>query len=352
VPPSSLAALGGVEPDAAGILLRVLEESELVARGYDLWAEVEVRHLDEEPGDMRDELRAVHAALPGSGNVRIPELARRAGLRPVVVQGALYRMIVDGVIEAIPRGSLVDVRIKGSLDMGTRRAIAARLKRQTNAAYDQIRDVETYANLTTCRRERLLRHFGDTEEVAPCGGCDVCLGEASSMEDLEPAMRTASPIAALIDYEPNGTSDVDPELFERLRAWRGEQARAQHVPAYVVLHNSHLEEIASRKPRTIHELGSIKGIGLRRAARYGDELLALVGGEAPVPPSRDEPDVSSNGEDYRAYLETAEALLRDGRGAEAVPELARALAAGGDAARAAVDRLLAGSSRTENGGNA
>ena len=46
-----------------------------------------------------------------------------------------------------------------------------------------------------------------------------------------------------------------------------------------MLHNSHLEEIAARKPQTIHELGSIKGIGLRRAARYGEELLALVRGE-------------------------------------------------------------------------
>ena len=41
---------------------------------------------------------------------------------------------------------------------------------------------------------------------------------------------------------------VDPELFERLRSWRGEQAKRQRVPAYVVLHNSHLEEISARKP--------------------------------------------------------------------------------------------------------
>ena len=34
-------------------------------------------------------------------------------------------------------------------------------------------------------------------------------------------------------------------------------------------HNSHLEAISARKPATIHELGAIKGVGLRRAAAAG-----------------------------------------------------------------------------------
>jgi ATP-dependent DNA helicase RecQ len=343
VAPPSLAALGGVEQDAAGILLRALEESGLVSRGYDLWAEIEVRRLDEEPGPMRDELTAVHAALPGSGTVRIPELARRAGLKPVVAQGAVYKLMVDGIVEAIPRGSLVDVRIKGSLDPATGRAITARLKRQTSAAYDQIRDVETYANLTTCRRERLLRHFGDTEDVVPCGGCDVCLGETEAAGDfsLEPTLRSARGEASLPVSETNGAGGADAELFEQLRAWRGEQARSQQVPAYVVLHNSHLQEIAARKPRTIHELGAIKGIGLRRAARYGEEILALVGGGTPASASNSDTGDPDNGAaGYVIHLQNAEALLRVGRGADAVPELSRALATGGEEAREAVDRLL------------
>ena len=121
---------------------------------------------------------------------------------------------------------------------------------------------------------------------------------------------------------------VDRALFERLKSWRGEQARRQRVPAYVVLHNSHLEEIASRKPQS-----SIKGVGLRRAARYGEELLALVRGREETTP---EPTSS----DYRSHLEAAELLLRSGRGADAVPELARVLEMGGEEARAAVDKLL------------
>ena len=112
VPPGSLSALGGVDPESAGIVMGSLEESGLISRGYDLWAEMEVHRIEEEPEGLREEVSAVHAALPGSGSVGLPALARKADLRPAVVQGAIYRMMVDGVVEVIPRGSLVDVRLK------------------------------------------------------------------------------------------------------------------------------------------------------------------------------------------------------------------------------------------------
>ena len=335
VPPSSLSALGGVDAESAGIVMGSLEESGLISRGYDLWAEVEVRALEEEPRGLREEVAAVHAALPGSGSVGLPELARRAGLRPAVVQGALYRMMVDGVVEIIPRGSLVDVRLKtSSLDEASRRGIAGRLKNRATTAYAQIRDVESFANLKTCRREHLLRHFGDKEEVAPCAGCDVCLGETEELV-RKAGSREDVPEGEPLVPEMSERGPADAALFERLRSWRGEQARKQRVPAYVVLHNSHLEEISIRKPRTIHELGAIKGVGLRRAARYGEELLALVRGEEAEDAT---PVQVDNG--FRGHLEAASLLLRSGRGADAVPELTRAMELGGEEARREVDELL------------
>lgn len=328
VAPGTLATLGGVEQDAAGILLGGLEESGLISRGYDLWAEVEIRNLVEEPNGLPESVAAIHAALPGLGTIALPELARRAGVRPVVAQGAVYRLMADGLAEAIPRGSLVDVKLKATLDADNRHKIAGRLKNMSRTAYSQLDGVETYANLKTCRREHLLRHFGDTEEVAPCNSCDVCRGETTQIVP-EPALV---PGATNGRESAAGRSEAfDAALFERLRSWRGEQARSQKVPAYVVLHNSHIEEISSRKPRTIHELGSIKGIGLRRAARYGEEILALVHEDEVV-----EKDPAS----YREHLEAANRLLHAGHGAEAVPELTRALEIGGEEAKREVDELL------------
>jgi len=181
----------------------------------------------------------------------------------------------------------------------------------------------------------------------------VCLGEtdgAAVLSKHAPATarsnaQTSIPVvdrgSGAVEV-PNGATGaaadtVDAELFELLRAWRGDQARSQQVPAYVVLHNSHLEEIARRKPRSVHELGSIKGIGLRRAARYGEEILRLVHGEEPA--SSEETD--NTPPDYHSHLEAAEHLLRAGRGAAAVPELVRAIEIGGEEAKQAVDTLLA-----------
>jgi len=194
--------------------------------------------------------------------------------------------------------------------------------------------VEAYVNLTTCRREHLLRHFGDSEPVAPCGACDVCLGEAEPPGEPTHTATGSLLVGAPVADPDGGRDTMDRALFERLKRWRGDQARRQQVPAYVVLHNSHLEEIAVRKPRSIHELGSVKGIGLRRAARYGDELLALVRGEEAAPGEE------SAAPRYRSHLDAADHLLRSGQGADAVLELTRALELGGDEARDAVNRLL------------
>ena len=355
VSPGSLDTLGGIERDIGGVLLASLEDAGLLRRGYDLWSELDVRRVDEEPGEMRSEVAAVHAALPGRGNVALPELARRAGVRPAVAQAAVYRMMASGSAEIVPRGALVDVRLRQhGLDAPSRREIATRLKRRTGRAYGQLDEVKSYAELSSCRREYLLRRFGDEEEVAPCGGCDVCLGERQET----PGLATVSSSGPMLTSEDG--PGPDPELFERLRRWRSEQSSLQKVPAYVVLHNSHIEEISARKPRTTHELGAIKGVGLRRAARYGEEILALVHGDAPdeaehraregsaheadssgqdtMPEARSE--AGGGAGDYMAHLENAESLLAAGRGADAVPELARALESGDEEARHRVDALL------------
>jgi ATP-dependent DNA helicase UvrD/PcrA len=73
-----------------------------------------------------------------------------------------------------------------------------------------------------------------------------------------------------------GEESRPPPGFEALKAWRLERARADDVPAYVVFHNSTLEEIASRKPRSLAELGAVPGVGPSKLGRYGEEVLAAL----------------------------------------------------------------------------
>jgi ATP-dependent DNA helicase RecQ len=69
----------------------------------------------------------------------------------------------------------------------------------------------------------------------------------------------------------------DADRLARLKAWRLEEARRQSVPAYVILHDATLMEIATRQPHSTHELAEIAGIGKAKLERYGAVLIELVG---------------------------------------------------------------------------
>jgi ATP-dependent DNA helicase RecQ len=70
-------------------------------------------------------------------------------------------------------------------------------------------------------------------------------------------------------------------LYQALRGWRLEIARAHNVPAYTVFHDVTLLEIARRQPRSLEELHAVSGVGAAKLERYGAELLALVEHAAP-----------------------------------------------------------------------
>ncbi|MBP6095988.1 MAG: DNA helicase RecQ [Methyloversatilis sp.] len=66
------------------------------------------------------------------------------------------------------------------------------------------------------------------------------------------------------------------ELLAALKAWRLDEARNQSVPAYVILHDSTLIELARGRPSDRDELGDIAGFGSRKIERYGDMLIKLI----------------------------------------------------------------------------
>jgi ATP-dependent DNA helicase RecQ len=70
-----------------------------------------------------------------------------------------------------------------------------------------------------------------------------------------------------------------PTLLAALRAWRSQVARQRGVPAYVVLHDSTIDGIATARPATLTQLRGIPGIGDKKLEHYGDELIALVKAE-------------------------------------------------------------------------
>jgi DNA helicase-2/ATP-dependent DNA helicase PcrA len=68
----------------------------------------------------------------------------------------------------------------------------------------------------------------------------------------------------------------DEALYEKLRAWRTEQAGEAKVPAYVVFTDATLQAIAETKPADPDALATVPGIGPAKLERYADQVLALV----------------------------------------------------------------------------
>ena len=68
----------------------------------------------------------------------------------------------------------------------------------------------------------------------------------------------------------------DRPLFDALRGWRGQLAREQNVPAYVIFHDRTLRDIAQLRPASVSELARVGGIGGSKLGRYGEAVLEVV----------------------------------------------------------------------------
>ncbi|HEU4853630.1 MAG TPA: RecQ family ATP-dependent DNA helicase, partial [Telluria sp.] len=84
--------------------------------------------------------------------------------------------------------------------------------------------------------------------------------------------RTAAPKG----YTETDLSSVEQAIFDKLRWWRVETARAHNVPAYVVFQDATLREIAKAKPMSLGDLRFVTGVGDKKLASYGDEIISLI----------------------------------------------------------------------------
>ena len=84
--------------------------------------------------------------------------------------------------------------------------------------------------------------------------------------------------AARADFEENNSPEVI-ELFERLRAWRKAEAEARLIPAFTVLTDKTLRDVAIAQPKTLVQLRVIKGIGEVKIDYFGPQILAIIRGE-------------------------------------------------------------------------
>jgi len=74
-------------------------------------------------------------------------------------------------------------------------------------------------------------------------------------------------------------SQLDNTLLDNLKVWRRTAAKAQKVPAYLIMHDKTLKQIAALKPDTDAKLLSVDGIGKAKLDKYGEAIIELVVGQ-------------------------------------------------------------------------
>lgn len=208
------------------------------------------------------------------------------------------------------------------------RPVAARQVR----AGGRLAAIQRYATAPGCRREALLRYFG--ERLGACAGCQHCAGRLATAPLLPEAAARArrlraalapvrtpwggavlepDVIARLAESPPSGAAEladvagVGPELTARLggrilkalgvacasagdastpepgtlgavlEAWRTERARKAGVEPWQILLDDELAAIAAAPPGDASALTRI-GLGPRALGALGEELLALLAG--------------------------------------------------------------------------
>ncbi|HEY8182498.1 MAG TPA: DNA helicase RecQ [Thermoanaerobaculia bacterium] len=76
--------------------------------------------------------------------------------------------------------------------------------------------------------------------------------------------------------ESESWEGVDPALFESLRKFRRELAAARGVPAYIILGDRSLREVARLRPSTLTQLAEVYGIGEKKLVDLGPRILEVV----------------------------------------------------------------------------
>jgi ATP-dependent DNA helicase RecQ len=147
---------------------------------------------------------------------------------------------------------------------------------ERDRAWQRYHKIREFAESRRCRHLQICTHFGETPKWNSCQACDVCgsMPQWLTLVASQAAVRQA--VTGRAAQVASRSTEPDSDVREYLREWRRLTAKEQGVPAFVVLHDTTLEEICRVLPASIQQLRAISGIGERKAEMFGQSILAAV----------------------------------------------------------------------------
>jgi DNA helicase-2/ATP-dependent DNA helicase PcrA len=117
-------------------------------------------------------------------------------------------------------------------------------------------------------------YTGEIVELTPGGAVLELDGGTNLVVPFGETVASEDKKAPLL--RPAGVVEPNSEVVDALKAWRRERSQSDGVPAYVVMHDATLEQIAGEKPTSLVKLARIDGIGPKKLDLYGDDILKTL----------------------------------------------------------------------------
>lgn len=141
--------------------------------------------------DAKEAERVAEVVAEQDGPVEPKEIAEEAHISERKLVTALHRLEDVGAVDVLPTG---EVQLAEDADLSeAARAAAEEQERRREMKKERLRQMQQYADTSTCRREHLLRYFGD-EFTGPCKNCDNCEAAGQAIY-VDPAVGTRREVA-------------------------------------------------------------------------------------------------------------------------------------------------------------
>jgi ATP-dependent DNA helicase RecQ len=160
--------------------------------------------------------------------------------------------------------------------------------------------IREFAGSDKCRNRQICEHFGERPRWTSCGACDVCTGGLEWLAQVPPpvwkprgkrAPRRPNVTPAAVpprtgqftplkitakELRPTSIASASDALREHLRQWRREVSKDLEIPAFIVMHDSTLDELCRLRPKSLAELRQVPGFGDKKVEKYGPQILETL----------------------------------------------------------------------------